>query len=260
MKSKIISSYHNHNYLCGHAIGEVKDYCLRALELGYEEIGISDHGPLPFEFAGARMNYERFLDLYLPQFEEARKLVKDQISIRVGLELEYIEGYDDYYKALLQEVDYFILGEHVFLYQNTLVNPYVDQMDDFMVKVYVDNCIKALETGLFKIIAHPDIVFYNVYEISEESLEEIERLIIKAKELDVYVEYNANGYRNSSLPGTNLKRYPRKEVLALMIKHQVKVIVGEDAHNFDCLSDECSLQSYEILENEKANLVYKLDF
>ena len=40
--------YHTHHYRCGHARGTIEDYIRRAIELGLEEIGISDHLPLYF--------------------------------------------------------------------------------------------------------------------------------------------------------------------------------------------------------------------
>ena len=44
---KIIANYHTHTKLCGHAIGMSEDYVKQALERGFLEIGISDHGPIP---------------------------------------------------------------------------------------------------------------------------------------------------------------------------------------------------------------------
>ena len=40
---KIVSNFHAHNYLCGHAVGTVCDYVKEAVENGFETIGISDH-------------------------------------------------------------------------------------------------------------------------------------------------------------------------------------------------------------------------
>ena len=42
----IKTNYHTHTKLCNHAEGMPIDYVARAVELGYREIGISDHGPL----------------------------------------------------------------------------------------------------------------------------------------------------------------------------------------------------------------------
>ena len=43
----MIADYHMHTPLCRHAVGEPEAYARRALELGVEEIGFSDHSPMP---------------------------------------------------------------------------------------------------------------------------------------------------------------------------------------------------------------------
>ncbi|HEY8395905.1 MAG TPA: PHP domain-containing protein, partial [Bacilli bacterium] len=58
------TNYHNHTYLCRHAKGMPLDYIKKAVELGYEEIGISDHGPL-FGHPHIRMSMDEFYDIYL---------------------------------------------------------------------------------------------------------------------------------------------------------------------------------------------------
>ncbi|MCK9537114.1 MAG: PHP domain-containing protein, partial [Bacilli bacterium] len=42
----IKTNHHTHCYLCQHAQGLPSDYIKLSLAAGYQEIGISDHGPL----------------------------------------------------------------------------------------------------------------------------------------------------------------------------------------------------------------------
>ena len=53
---KRVSNYHSHVALCGHAEGTVEDYVLEAIKHNYEEIGISDHAPIPVYFVGKEIN------------------------------------------------------------------------------------------------------------------------------------------------------------------------------------------------------------
>ena len=39
--------YHTHTSRCGHAYGSDEDYVLKAIELGYKELGFSDHIMIP---------------------------------------------------------------------------------------------------------------------------------------------------------------------------------------------------------------------
>lgn len=38
--------YHTHHVRCGHAEGRLEEYVQRAIELGYDQLGLSDHMPL----------------------------------------------------------------------------------------------------------------------------------------------------------------------------------------------------------------------
>ena len=41
-----LMDYHTHNRRCGHALSEIEDYVLVAIDKNFSEIGISDHFPL----------------------------------------------------------------------------------------------------------------------------------------------------------------------------------------------------------------------
>ena len=74
-----ISNYHSHIALCGHAYGNVEDYVKEAIKYNYEEIGISDHAPIPVFYVGKEMheylwlyqmmNRQSFENDYLKQLE-----------------------------------------------------------------------------------------------------------------------------------------------------------------------------------------------
>ena len=78
---KITTNYHTHTYLCKHARGTIEDYVDRAIELGYTDIGISDHCPFTQELEkliySKRMNMDDFINIYLPELEAAKIKYKD---------------------------------------------------------------------------------------------------------------------------------------------------------------------------------------
>lgn len=135
---KIIANYHTHTKLCGHAIGMSEDYVKQALERGFLEIGISDHGPIPRSWMSPetydamwlsrQMDFEMYKEIYLPDLERTIKKYGHLIKIYKGVEIEYIEGYDDYYQALLKDLDYLALGMHFFKYKGKFCNTY-EEMD-----------------------------------------------------------------------------------------------------------------------------------
>ena len=74
---KILANYHTHMYLCRHAEGHVEDYVKKAVESGYEEIGISDHIVWPEdwkkELHARRMTTEEFHNVYLAEINECKE-------------------------------------------------------------------------------------------------------------------------------------------------------------------------------------------
>ena len=44
------NNYHTHTKYCGHATGDVIDYVKEAYDLGFVELGMTDHAPIPEYF------------------------------------------------------------------------------------------------------------------------------------------------------------------------------------------------------------------
>ena len=91
------ANYHTHTYLCGHAVGDVKDYVNEAIRLGFKELGISDHAHTP-EYFMSKVEYNHtqlyeimsdrdFVNTYVPEVLEAKK--NPNIKVYLGLETEY---------------------------------------------------------------------------------------------------------------------------------------------------------------------------
>src|SRR5438067_2547696 len=92
--------YHMHTPLCGHAVGEPEAYVKRALEVGLEEVGFSDHAPL---VSGPdpryTMSYEE-----VPKYHDMMRRVRQKFpsfTIKIGIEADYIPGYEEKTRAIL---------------------------------------------------------------------------------------------------------------------------------------------------------------
>ena len=125
------TDYHNHTSLCRHARGMPWDYVKRAVELGYEEIGISDHGPLLDDFF-IRMTMKEYEEVYLPALEKALAEFKDQIKIYRGLEIESLPNQVRHYEKLLEDLDYLILGQHFLISHGKLIDVYGSLDEDHL--------------------------------------------------------------------------------------------------------------------------------
>lgn len=252
----IKTNYHTHIKLCNHAEGMPIDYVKIAYELGYEEIGISDHGPL-LDTWSFRMNLDQFYQIYLPSIEEAKELYKDKIKVFKGIELEYIDTYHDHYKKLLNNLDYMILGQHIIKNNGRLYDIY-REMNEENVVLYKDQVIQGMATGYFKILAHPDLFLFN-YQTWNELTEKVSREIIEASiKYNVLLEVNANGIRRKPIinqDGKQVYIYPRIEFWKIVQEYKdAKVIIGEDNHKIAFTGDESVRKAHEFAEKLNLNI------
>ena len=248
----LIGNYHTHNKLCNHAVGECEDYVLKAISLGMKEIGLTDHDPIPQDFMSKEdydenlcyrnMKLEEFYNIYLKEIEDVKKNYSNRIKIYTGLECEYLEGHLDFYKELRSKVDYLNLGVHFFKDRNNnIINSY-HKIDYTNVLDYAKSACKGIETGLFKILVHPDLFMFDYKNIDgkrefDEYAVKASRMILETCEKNgIYVEINVNGLANSRKYNHIDWLYPYHDFWALAKEYKdLKIIIGVDAHNPEAL-------------------------
>jgi len=111
-----IPDYHIHTHLCGHASGQPFEYVQHALSCGLQEIGFSDHAPfVSHEDPGVTMNREQ-LPLYHQMIKDLQGEYKDRISIKLGIEADYMPGFEDKTKELLDGYSFdYVMGSVHFI-------------------------------------------------------------------------------------------------------------------------------------------------
>ncbi len=245
------ANYHTHTFLCNHAEGHVEDYVKQAVEYGFEEIGMSDHGFVPvdpmtipayfrYPFLYYMREYE-FYNSYLKHIELSKSLYGDKISILSGLECEYYYNCETHYRKLLEHLDYLALGQHIVFHEKTALDPYRD-MNPSTVMSYAKNVSDALDSGFFKIIVHPDLFMFGYQDgqyktaVFDEAAAKASRVIMEACiRNNVYLELNAGTARKGRrlLPdGHSEYYYPRSEFWKMTKEYpQLKIIIGADAHH-----------------------------
>jgi len=223
-------------YLCGHAVGSIEDYCISAIENGFDILGFSDHGHIKvgmmsdidyIRTSSKNMTIDEFHNIYLNDI----KLMNNKypmLKVLAGLETEFVEGYESYYYDLSKSLDYMILGVHFVVKDGICIDAY-HELNESNVLLYANNVERALDSGLFKIIAHPDLFLYSVNKFS--LIHEIvsKRIIESAIKNNVYLEINGNGMRVK--PNIHYK-YPRDEFFNIVKKYpNAKLVIGYDAHH-----------------------------
>ncbi len=246
--------------MCNHASGTVKEYIKEAIKQNLNIIGMSDHGPLPYDYVKDRMTYQTFLQ-YLKEIEECKKEFKNQIIIYAGVEIEYIAGNEGYLKDFYKKLDYLVLGPHFYSDEGdfTKKSTYYCNTPEKLY-MYQKYLVKAMESGYFSFVAHPDL-FMMSYPKWDMHCEKIAHLICeKAKELDIPLELNANGLRRGPKEkedGIHYS-YPREEFFKIAKEHNVKIIVNSDCHDPKYLFDQYMDMANEMAKKLDLDVIYKI--
>ncbi len=230
-------NYHTHTMRCFHAFGNDEDFVKAAIEAGFDEIGFADHSPWHFEnhVSGMRM-HEREREGYCESVKSLREKYKDKISIKLGLECEYFPYHMPWLKEKIKEheIDYIILGHHfcrcetVGEYNGALRTPE-------QIRLYCDEVLEAMDSGLFTYVAHPDI-FMRGYPVFDEVCKEVSlKIIDKAIETNTPLEYNLLGLSHSKLD--RKQGYPYPDFWALAGEKKPPVTIGIDAHTPEAYLD-----------------------
>jgi histidinol-phosphatase (PHP family) len=220
-----------HTPLCRHATGEPVDYARRALELGFKEIGFSDHSPMRRDdFDDWRMRFDQ-LGEYV---EKVRKAQRDfpQLTIRLALEVDYLPGQEEWIRELatLHPWDYFIGSVHYVSDSWAIDNP--AKLSEWKNRdvweiwsTYFDWLTRAAETGLFEIIGHADLPKKFGYRPDRDCTPLYETFLNAAKKNNCALDVNTAGLRKACK-----EIYPNRQILELAFQKGVPITFGSDAH------------------------------
>jgi histidinol-phosphatase (PHP family) len=222
--------YHTHTPLCQHAEGHPQDYAAAALALGLPELGLSDHSPMPTYFDDWRMEWSEF-PRYLEMVEEARVAVP-QLPIRLGLEVDYLEGGEAWIEKLSQAAnfDYLIGAVHYLAPGWDVDNPkHLSRFSEGRVEdiwaLYFHLYEKAIRTGFFDFMAHPDLPKKFGHRPAGDLRSYYEPVIQALVDTGTAFEINTAGLRKDVR-----EMYPAKAFLEMAYAAKVPLLINSDAH------------------------------
>ncbi|MDD3375524.1 MAG: histidinol-phosphatase HisJ family protein [Candidatus Omnitrophica bacterium] len=229
---KPIIDYHNHTILCGHAIGEPFEYVDQALSLGLKEIGFSDHAPLVcHDDPTVTMSFEQ-LPRYHGMIEDVQKKYEDKdIKIRLGIEADFVVGFEEKTKAILDGYAYdYVIGSVHFIGDFAFDNPTQKERlkTNNINKVYLDYhqlLRQSAESGLFDIMAHVDLVKKFGDRPTEDLTDDLRVTAEVFKKTGVVIEINSSGLRK---PVGEI--YPSLPNLKIYCEAGVPITFGSDSH------------------------------
>ncbi len=258
------NNYHTHMYLCKHANGSVQDYVKKAIELGFETIGMSDHAPFEeLKDRSVRMIPSEY-PIYLDELEAAVHEYGSLIKIKKGLEIEFFENHIERYDELLNTLDYLALGQHYIsdpLSLGGLRSVYALSQPEFL-ETYADTLVLGMRSLNFKFVCHPDLMLYSYPTFDEHAKAATQKIIDASVQYNVPLEINANGIRKGTreLPEGTRYLYPRLEFWQMVKNSKAKVIISSDAHDPEKLWDEDVAKAYEFAGHLGIVVAEALDF
>ncbi|MGB9601954.1 MAG: histidinol-phosphatase HisJ family protein [Limisphaerales bacterium] len=224
--------YHMHTPLCKHAVGDVFQYARRAVEIGLDEIGFSDHAPMPRDdFDDWRMKFSE-LEGYVESVLNAQKEFPN-IKIRLALEVDFIPGYEDWIEKLssLNHWDYLIGSVHYVDNKWDIDNPgKIEEWKRHNVtevwERYIMRLTEAANSGFFDIIGHIDLAKKFGHFPQKDCSELFRNFFRTARKNNVLIEINTAGLRKDCK-----EIYPGETILKIAHSEGVGITFGSDAHS-----------------------------
>ena len=217
---------HNHTIRCNHAKGSMESYIERAIELGIDIYGFSEHAPMEFD-SHYRLNFSE-MTAYENDVLKLKDKYQNEIKILLGYEVDYLDGYIDK-RVLNAKVDYLIGSVH-FLKEWGFDNPefiaeYKNRDIDQIWQEYFDAIEAMAKSNHFDIVGHLDLI--KVFKfVPKKDIRLIATKALKAiKNSNMVIELNSAGLRK---PIKEL--YPSTLLLEMAYEMNIPITFSSDAH------------------------------
>ncbi|MCA1056891.1 histidinol-phosphatase HisJ [Rossellomorea aquimaris] len=244
---------HIHTPFCPHGSSDsFHQYIERAISLQYSHLTFTEHAPLPEGFIDTTPDQDSGMDpvdvpAYFDTLDELKETYKDRITIRSGLEVDYIEGFEQESAAFLSRwgtrIDDSILSVHFLHHQNQwdcldfspeVFKSMIDRYGsvDAVYTHYYRTVVKSIESdlGAFKPgrIGHITLVkkFQHLYPASRPFTEEIEAILKAVAAKGLELDYNGAGLTKPHCG----ESYPPVEVIEKARSLGIVTVYGSDAH------------------------------
>lgn len=244
---------HIHSPYCPHGSKDsFIQYIERAVSLGYKEISFMEHAPLPPSFTDPTPDQDSgmkrdLLEQYLKDLSDLKKTYKKDLIIHTGLEVDYIQGYEqettDFLNQYGKELDDSILSVH-FLLKDGIYDCMDFSHDVFksMIKrygtvddvhnAYYQTVLLSIQTdlGLYKPrrIGHITLArkFQKRYPIQHSHSSIIDDILNEVKNNNYELDYNGAGFVKSDCREV----YPSNDIAVKAHALGIPLIYGSDAH------------------------------
>jgi histidinol-phosphatase (PHP family) len=212
-----------------------------ATERGITELGVAEH---IYRFRQALDVWQHpFWQRYaVDDLDDYCEFVRDETDLRLGIEADFVPGREDRMASLLESRDWdYVIGSVHFVGDDSL------DTEDFSIwlktesperiwKRYFDALTASAQSGLFDILAHPDLVkvWGRERPVPEGDLRRFYYPVVEAiADLDIALEVSTAGWRK---PVAEI--YPAPAFLEMAVDAGIPLALSSDAHTPEILGHE----------------------
>lgn len=244
---------HIHSPYCPHgSTDSFEQYIEKAIANQFTAITFTEHAPLPAGFTDPTPDQDSgmkpaYLTDYIRDLQSLKEKYKEQLDIRIGLEVDYIIGFEQQTTAFLNEVgpylDDAILSVHFLKHGDSYCC--IDFSDDVylqfaeqvggitaLYELYYDTVRRSIEVDLGSYkpirIGHPTLVhkFQLAHNEPIDDATQIKELLLLIKQAGYALDVNSAGL---SKPLCR-EPYPPLEWIAFAKDIALPIVFGSDAH------------------------------
>ncbi|WP_206738169.1 histidinol-phosphatase HisJ [Fictibacillus sp. S7] len=245
---------HIHTPYCPHGSADpLTEYIERAIQLGYRGMTFTEHAPLPEGFTDPVPDNDSAMEMsrlpaYLDELTSLKKYYNSALTLNIGLEVDYIEGWENETRTFLDEfgprLDDAVLSVH-FLKQadHYYCLDYSEEMFGKIAAVfgstdqvhlsYYRTLAQSITSDLGKYkpkrIGHMTLVnkFQALYPTETSFDREIQGILQLVKTYGLELDYNGAGL---SKPFCK-EPYPPDWVIEAAVEQEIPLVYGSDAHS-----------------------------
>lgn len=244
---------HIHTPFCPHGSKDsFESYIDKAIASGFVEISFTEHAPLPKSFIDPTPDKDSGMakPLLIPYFEELQQLkttYQDQIKINIGLEVDYIVGFEEETRQFLNEygpfLDDAILSVHFLKHADNyhcidfsqeVYLHFAEKVGGIlqMYELYYETVKQSIDAdlGMYKPkrIGHPTLIhkFQLAHNAVIDDAQHIKSLLTHMKQQGYELDGNSAGLSKPLCK----EPYPPEAFIEFARAIDLPVVFGSDAH------------------------------
>lgn len=249
----MIADGHIHTPFCPHGTSDkFEEYIEWFIQQKAEEISFTEHAPLPEGFVDTTPSQDSgmsldLLPLYIDQLQKIKEKYKNKIKVNIGLEIDYIEGFEnkttDFLKKYGPMLDdsilsvHFLKKDHNYYCMDYSADYFGDIVEEFgsvskVYEKYYDTIKKSIMADLGphkpKRLGHITLVHKFQLKFPNKKSFKLQEtaLLHLIKKNNLALDYNGAGTAKPFC----LEVYPNKEIVEQAISLGIPLIYGSDAH------------------------------